>query len=98
MSNEWTYKDELYTFEGGPEDGMEDKVTMAYSSDTPDSYYLTVYTSHPLDSWGSKWESSHECLCMSREDVHKLIEKLQKFVQIPDNKALVVLEGEKNDD
>lgn len=94
MSKEWTYKDELHTFEGEPEDGLEDKITMTYSSDTPNSYYVTIYTSYPVDSWGSKWDMGSECLCMSRDDVHKLIEKLQKFVQVPDNKALVVLEGE----
>lgn len=65
-----------------PEEDYEDiegKVTVSYS-DRTNSFYLSLYTSEPLDSYGANWGKVNECVVMTESEIKELIIALQKVL------------------
>lgn len=86
----WRYKDKLYIDDVADE--MEESIELMYSSKTPEHYYLTLNSGHPLDSYGVNWEKSSECVALSKPQVQLLIKKLENLIS--DDKGKFVLYGE----
>lgn len=60
-------------------DEFEAKVTVSYSDKT-DSFYLSLYTSEPLDSYGANWGRVNEAVIMTESEIKELIIALQKVL------------------
>lgn len=90
----WKYRDKLYIDEIA--DNIEESIDLMYSSKTPDNFYITINSGHPLDSYGANWEKNSECVALNREQLQVLIDKLQLL--LVEDKAKYVLYGSIDED